>query len=284
MSDYYKLDFSINPNDKDAADLLAAFLGDEGFESFEETQTGLAAYVQKELFNPEIIDGIVGEFPMQVNLDYTVEHIPHKDWNEEWEKKYFNPLVLNNGKCVIHSSFHKDYPAAEIDVVIDPKMAFGTGHHATTSMMVEFIFESEVAGKKVLDMGTGTGILAIIAKKLNAGTVVGIEIDPSAYENALENIAINHVDALLLQGDAKELESIGQVDIFLANINRNIILNDLKAYIGTLKDTGVLLLSGFYETDIPLLENALELNEMTIKEIKTLGEGKWAAIKAVRKD
>lgn len=279
MSDYYRLDFKIEPYILDAADLLAAFLADAGFESFEGKENGLSGYVQSDNFSPEIIINVVEEFPMDVNIEWKTEHIPHKDWNEEWEKKYFKPLLLADGKCIIHSSFHKGYPNADIDVTVDPKMAFGTGHHATTSMMVNFLFESNLTGKKVLDMGTGTGILAIVAKKIGAGQTIGIEIDPTAYENALENIALNRVDPIILQGDAELLKGIRGIDFFLANINRNIILADLDKYIDTLSENGTMFLSGFYLTDVPFLEEALKKYDFNILKIENVGD--WAALKAV---
>lgn len=281
MSDYYRLDIDIQPKNNDAADLLAAFLADAGFESFEETSLGIAAYVKTEDFNPEDVNEIINEFPMDVKLSWEMEKIEHTDWNEEWEKKYFKPLVLADGRCVVHSSFHKEYPAAEVDIVVDPKMAFGTGHHATTSMMVNFLFETELKDKTVIDMGTGTGILAIVAKKLQSGRTIGIEIDPCAYENALENISLNHTEVLLLQGNASLLEGTEKVDIFLANINRNIILEDMKKYVMSIKPGGILFLSGFYISDVVVIEEALNLNGMKIAEVKKEA-GDWAAIKAFK--
>lgn len=279
MSDYYRLDLILNPYMKDAADLLAAFLADAGFDSFEELPDGIAAYAPEGEYSEEAVDEIIASFPIPVKISKQVEKIGHKDWNEEWEKNYFKPLVLAAGRCVVHSSFHTDYPEAELDIVIDPKMAFGTGHHATTSMMVDNLFSLDLKEKSLIDMGTGTGILAIIAKKLGAGNVFGIEIDPGAYENALENMTLNQVEFNLLQGDASLLEGMPQVDVFLANINRNIILADLDRYVKTLKNNGVLLLSGFYRADIPLIEAALSRYGMKIASISE-EEGDWASIKA----
>lgn len=282
MSDYYKIDFDLSPKNTDAADLLAAFIADIGFESFEATPQGLTAYIQSQHWDKARLDETISDFPMEVTISWKKELIPHQDWNSEWEKKYFQPLVLGEGRCVIHSSFHKDYPEAGIDIVIDPKMAFGTGHHATTSMMASYLFEQNIRGKRVIDMGTGTGILAIIAKKLHSGYTIGVEIDPDAYENAFENIALNSVEVVLLLGDASELKGLQPADFFLANINRNIILQDLSRYIGAIKPGAQLILSGFYYDDVPILEKALNENGMDIVEVKTEGDSQWASIRSVK--
>lgn len=283
MSDYIKYGFIINPYNNDAANLLAAFLADEGFESFVDTPEGMEAYVVEEMANDDSVKTCIAQLPFQdINVNWEKELINHQDWNEEWEKNYFQPLVLADGRCVVHSSFHKDYPKAEFDIVVDPKMAFGTGHHATTTMMVGHLFKSDLADKKVLDMGTGTGILAIIAKKLGAKEVTGIEIDAEACRNAVDNAAMNDVDIALINGDARALNDIADVDIFLANINRNIILADLDRYVASMKEGGHLVLSGFYVSDIPILEAALNSQGLKIEETATEGEG-WASIKAVKK-
>lgn len=289
MSDYYRLEFEIQPFTSDAADLLAAFLAECGFESFEKHSDNnqvphnqLFAYVQTRDFEETKIKEIVYGFPMDTKITWTKSLIGHTDWNEEWEKHYFKPLVLAEGRCVVHSSFHTDYPHADIDVVVDPKMAFGTGHHATTSMMVSYLFDIPLYGKKLLDMGAGTAILAIIANKLGAAPVYGIEIDVDAYENALENAASNHAEIVLLQGDASRIAEAGKVDVFLANINRNIILQDLQCYIGSLAAGGQLLLSGFYDSDVPLITKALEENGMSVKEVRTEGDSNWAAVRSIK--
>lgn len=282
MSDYYKIVFKITPYIEDAADLLAAFLADTRYDSFQQTTSGLEAYVEASLFKEETIKEIIKDFPMECDISYSYEFIPHTDWNEEWEKKYFNPLVLAEGRCVVRSSFHKDFPHAEMEILVDPKMAFGTGHHATTAMMVNHLFHQEIIGKSVLDMGTGTGILAIVAKKLGAKSVTGIEIDPDAYANALENASLNGVDIDLLKGDAALLENFKDIDIFLANINRNIIIADLAAYIQCLKINGNLILSGFYLEDVPIIENELRRYGMKVAETVTEGKDKWASVRAVK--
>lgn len=288
MSDYYKVDFKIQPFSDDAADLLAAFLADAGFDSFESDSSAarLSGYVAADLFRKEAVEEMISSFPMDVSISFRSTLIPHQDWNEEWEKNYFKPLVLADGRCVVHSSFHTDFPSAEIEIIVDPKMAFGTGNHATTSMMVNFLFNLDIKGKRILDMGTGTGILAIIAMKLGASHAMGIEIDPAAYENALENVTLNHTDVLLLQGDASLLKGLDKVDFFLANINRNIILNDLADYVDTMLPGATILLSGFLEEDVPALSAALESFGLRVMEVTTSSPvssdsfGTWAAIRA----
>ena len=189
----------------------------------------------------------------QITLSAETEEIEGRDWNHEWEKNYFQPIVVAD-RCVIHSTFHTDYPKCEYDIVIDPKMAFGTGHHATTSQIIAQLLELDLTGKAVVDMGTGTGILAILAAMRGAAPVVAIEIDPAAEVNARENMMLNHQAQIDLRlGDATMLEGC-RADVFIANINRNIILNDLEAYAATLNRDAIMILSGFYESDIPMLE------------------------------
>lgn len=283
MTYYQKVDFTITPYTADAADLLAAFLADAGFESFVENEEGMTAYVQEALYDEESVREAVASVPFPCEIKWTSEKIEQQDWNKEWENNYFQPLVLAEGRCVIHATFHKEYPAAEYEIVIDPKMAFGTGHHATTSMMVRHLFDADLSGKRVLDMGTGTGILAILAKKLGAKEVTGIEIDEFAYENAKENGALNAADVEFIHGDVAKLEGLRDVDIFLANINRNIILQDLEQYASTLAPAGALYLSGFYEADIPMLEEALRVNGLRIADTLTEGDH-WVSLKAVKAD
>ena len=281
MSNYYKLDIRLTPHTTDAADLLAAFLADIGFESFEESEDGMKAYIQEADYKEDALRETVADFPMGVKIEWEKELIEQRDWNEEWEKKYFKPLELGGGKCVVHATFHKEYPKAEYEIIIDPKMAFGTGNHATTTMMVNHLIDLGVKGKRVLDMGSGTGILAIIADKLGAESVRGIEIDPMACENARENVLLNDSKVEITEGDARSLEGIKNIDVFLANINRNIILADLEAYVSTLSKDGVMVLSGFYIQDVKMIEASLSLNGLEVKRISEEGEG-WASIVAGR--
>lgn len=237
-----------------ASDMLSAFLGEIGFESFVFENNVLSAYVRSEAFSSEAFAEVLDQLPLpQITLSAETEEIEGRDWNHEWEKNYFQPIVVAD-RCVIHSTFHTDYPKCEYDIVIDPKMAFGTGHHATTSQIIAQLLEMDLTGKAVVDMGTGTGILAILAAMRGAAPVVAIEIDPAAEVNARENMMLNHQAQIDLRlGDATMLEGC-RADVFIANINRNIILNDLEAYAATLNRDAIMILSGFYESDIPMLQ------------------------------
>lgn len=270
MNDYYKVKIKFSPFSQDAADLMAGFLSDIGFESFETDNDILIAYIQAESFNKNMLRQSIDEFPMECRLSWEVEFVEGQDWNLEWEKNYFKPIVLGD-RCVVHATFHKDFPICEYEILIDPRMAFGTGHHATTSMMVSHLLDMDLSGKDVLDMGTGTGILAILAKMRDAAHVNAIEIDPMAYENARDNAKLNGVEVNFICGDARCLENCAPADVFLANINRNIILADLPSYVKRIKPSGLLVLSGFYVKDIPLLERALanfgmEIAKMSVKD------------------
>lgn len=256
MNDYIKATFTIDPVDEDRCDVLAALLAEAGFESFEQTGTGVVAYAPSGDYSDERVEEALGQFCFDSRVTWEHEFIEGRDWNEEWEKNYFTPMVIAD-RCVIHSTFHKDYPKMEYDIVIDPKMAFGTGHHETTCLMVEQILREDMRGKSVLDMGTGTGILAMLASKCGASHAVGIEIDEFAFQNTLENVKLNAVENVeMLLGDASLLKPTIQFDYVIANINRNIITADIDRYAMVLREGGIMLLSGFYESDIPVVMEA----------------------------
>jgi ribosomal protein L11 methyltransferase len=264
------------PCSEDITDLLAAFLCDEGFESFKPDDCGLTAYVRTDLYDEGAVKKILEEFPIDTDFTFSSGTVKGEDWNEEWEKHYFQPIVVDD-KCVVHSSFHKDVPSAEYDIVIDPKMAFGTGHHSTTSNMMRHILSSDMEGKSVIDMGTGTGILAILCKMKGADNVTGIEIDPFAWENAVENAALNNVKVNMLCGDAGLLAGLDQADYFLANINRNVITSDIESYASCLKQGGIMLLSGFYRSDIPIVEKAANEYGLFLESEKE--DNDWVALR-----
>jgi ribosomal protein L11 methyltransferase len=290
MNDYISLRIDVDPCSEDACDLLAAFLADMGYESFVSDHTGLTAYIKAEDFSQPEIEAMIADFPFEACLKASHEVVEGKDWNEEWEKNYFQPIVIDD-QCVVHSTFHHDFPAARYEIVIDPKMAFGTGHHATTSMMLRHLLSMDLQGRDVIDMGTGTGILAILASKRGAHRVTGIEIDPGAHENALENVGLNNVDVTMLLGDSARLSDAGKAQIFIANINRNVILADLRLYAEALQPDGVMILSGFYEEDIPLIERAAALYGLQREATMTmqdpnltsddpaLSHGPWASVR-----
>lgn len=249
MNDYIEVRFDLTPSCEDATDLLAGLLADAGFESFVPDESGLSAYVKKELYDADAVGAAVADFPFDCRIDFHDKLVEGRDWNAEWEKNYFKPIVVGD-RCVIHSSFHTDIPRAEYDIVIDPKMAFGTGHHSTTSLIIRQLLEADLKGRSVIDMGTGTGILAILAAMRGASPVTAIEIDAFAYENAVENVRLNgHAQIKVLNGDASLLEGIAPADVFIANINRNVITGDLDRYAPAVKAGGMMLLSGFYQGD-----------------------------------
>ncbi len=280
MNDYIELRFNANPCDEIVTDVLASMLCDVGFESFVPDSDGLTAYIKKELYNKIIIEEIVSQFPLDVSFSWSKNEIEGCDWNSEWEKNYFQPIIVKD-KCVIHSSFHKDIPKLPYDIVIDPKMAFGTGHHATTSLIIEQLLSMKMSCKSVIDMGTGTGILAILSAMRGAKPVSAIEIDEFAYVNAVENVKLNGTsDIKVIHGDVKKLRELDGVDVFLANINRNIIIGDLSAYSSKLKVGGVMLLSGFYENDIKYIVDeakkyGLEYDAHTLKD-------QWSCIRLIK--
>ena len=276
MQDYIALRIDAVPCSEDITDLLAAFLCDEGFESFKPDDCWLTAYVRTDLYDEGAVKKILEEFPIDTDFTFSSGTVKGEDWNEEWEKHYFQPIVVDD-KCVVHSSFHKDVPSAEYDIVIDPKMAFGTGHHSTTSNMMRHILSSDMEGKSVIDMGTGTGILAILCKMKGADNVTGIEIDPFAWENAVENAALNNVKVNMLCGDAGLLAGLDQADYFLANINRNVITSDIESYASCLKQGGIMLLSGFYRSDIPIVEKAANEYGLFLESEKE--DNDWVALR-----
>ena len=277
MNDYIEVRFELSPCDEIATDVLAALLCEYDYESFVPDETGLTAYIKKELYKEEVLTQVVSDFPLENKIRYAHEIIEGQDWNSEWEKNYFKPIVVKD-KCVIHSSFHKDIPQFQYDIVIDPKMAFGTGHHATTSLIIEQLLEMEMEGKSVIDMGTGTGILAILSHMRGAKNISAIEIDPVAHANAIENLKINGADIVnLILGDASSLSNLSSVDVFIANINRNIITQDIESYVCALNMGGIMLLSGFYEEDIPVIMKVAE--PLGLKYVTQKVKDKWTCLK-----
>lgn len=276
MNNYYKLTISIAPYSEAVSDLIADSLADIGFESFVPEHGRLICYVPAELYDPASAREAACEAAMDAALDFDEEFIEGRDWNSEWELHYFQPIVIA-GKLVIHSSFHTDIPEAEIDITIDPKMAFGTGHHATTSQVATALMNSDLRGKSLIDMGTGTGILAMLALKLGAARVDAVEIDAFAYENAVENCRLNGcADIRLYHSDASALEAISPADFFTANINRNIILRDMPLYVKNLNPGGKLILSGFYLEDVPAIEHKAGEFDLRITDLSH--SDNWACV------
>ncbi len=259
-----------------AADIFIAQLAEMGFESFENDAEGIIAYIPSINYRECCLKELIREFPYSgVEIRESLM-IADRNWNEEWEKHFFQPIVIDN-KCVIHSSFHTDIPAMEYDILIDPKMAFGTGHHATTSLIVSELLHIDLSGKSLLDMGCGTAILAILASKRGADPILAVDIDSWCTENSLENIALNNVTNIeVRQGDARLLSGL-HFDIILANINRNILLVDMHAYADCLPQGGVLYMSGFYTEDVPLIE--AEALKSGLRMTACREKDNWAVVK-----
>lgn len=276
MNDYMEVRVDFSPCNEDMTDVAAALLADAGYESFVPDEEGITAYIKKELYAPEVKQ-LLSDLPFATDITVNAALVEGRDWNHEWEKNYFKPIVVD-GEVVIHSSFHTDVPSCRYDIVIDPKMAFGTGHHATTCLMIRRILSLDLNGKDVIDMGTGTGILAILCAMRGAARVTGIEIDEAAWLNALENRRLNaseHIE--LINGDAAALESIDySADFFMANINRNVITADIKAYANKIKSGGLLALSGFYMADVGIIEAAAAPCGLTT--VNVIEQDNWVSV------
>lgn len=283
MNDYIEARIDIEPCNSDITDLAACFLAEAGFESFVPDGSGLTAYAKKEECpTGSEIESLLARMPFEVKCAVALKEIEGQDWNSEWEKNYFKPIVVGN-ECVVHSSFHTDVPVCSYDIVIDPKMAFGTGHHATTTLIMRRLLDMNVEGKKVVDVGTGTGILAILAAMRGAAEVTGIEIDPAAYVNAVENVQLNGCGSIkLIEGDASALEALpkAHADLLTANINRNVITADLPQYVESVKAGGELIFSGFYEEDIPVVRTAAEACGLEMIDYTELN--KWVSVRFVK--
>lgn len=276
---FIEVRFRIEPFEEYISDVLAAELGETGFDSFESTEDGLIAFIPEQLFDQATLDRVLSDFPFEASFDYKVTKIESKNWNEEWEKNFFQPIIIGND-CVIHSSFHKNIPQARYDIIIDPKMAFGTGHHETTSLVIGRLLQMELEGKRVLDMGCGTAVLAILAAMRGAKDLVAIDIDTWCTENSIENIAVNKVSGIeVLLGGAELLTGM-HFDVILANINRNILLADMEQYVACLGAGGELYMSGFYREDIPLIE--AEANRNGLRMVDFEEKNNWVVVKTVK--
>ncbi len=266
---YLEFSFRTTPCTEVVNDVLSAVLADAGFESFVEQPDGLLAYIQQNLYDEASVEAAISEFPIpDTAIEYSFVEAEDKDWNEEWEKNFFQPIVIGN-RCVIHSTFHHDVPEAEYDIAINPQMAFGTGHHETTSLVIGEILDSDMSGKKVLDMGCGTSILAILARMKGAASCTAIDIDDWCVRNSIENIELNGVNEIeVCLGDASILADKGPFDMVIANINRNILLADMQHYVARMNEGATLLMSGFYVDDIPLIKAEAERLGLTFNGYK----------------
>lgn len=247
---------------EDLGDALSSLLGEIGFDMFSVEEDKLLAYIPSDNFDNSKLQNLLQEIPLEANFTYDVKEMEDKNWNEEWEKNYFSPIIVDN-QCVVKSSFHKDVPDYKYTIIINPKMAFGTGHHQTTRLMMQEILKIDFTNKSVLDMGCGTGILAILASMKGAKSLTAIDIDEWAYDNIIENLSLNNINNIEVKiGDASLLGA-KKYDIIIANINRNVLLADMEHYASVLNNDGILLLSGFYLEDVHMLE--VEANKNNLK-------------------
>lgn len=308
---YLEFTFTTSPSGEVVCDVLSAVLAEVGFESFVHTDCldlprvamddgfpeapvfaekadsdQYKAYIRTDLFDEAKFHAALAAFPLpDVEIHYRKEEAEDKNWNEEWEKNYFQPLIIGDGecpRCVIASTFHKNVPLAEYQILINPQMSFGTGHHQTTAQMIARLLDEEVRGRVVLDMGCGTGILAILARRRGAARCVAVDYDEWCVRNTLDNIALNRVDEIeVVHGDAGVLASYSNVfDLIVANINRNILLADLPRYVPTLKRGGWLYVSGFYSDDTPKICDCAERLGLECTDVRTLD--RWDCVKFVK--
>ncbi len=275
---YFEITFTNTPCSETINDILSALLADIGFESFVNHNNGIKAYVQQEQFSEPTLKELIETFPIpDVCIKYEINLIEDKNWNEEWEKNFFEPLYIGDN-CVIHSTFHTNIPEREYDVLINPQMAFGTGHHATTSLIISELLKADIRNKSLLDMGCGTSILAIVASMRGADPITAIDIDTWCVDNSKDNILLNKIENINVElGNADLLKNKGYFDVIIANINRNILLEDMKVYADHMKEGSELYISGFYVEDIPLLKSEAERIYLNFEYFEE--KDNWAMIK-----
>jgi ribosomal protein L11 methyltransferase len=277
--DYIKVDFEIGSEDVAAtSEILIAWLGELPFESFEETETGIAGYVPKKLFDQQQLDETLREISLPVSITFKTSVIADQNWNAVWESN-FEPVMIA-GRCYVRAPFHPAKDDAEYEMVIEPKMSFGTAHHETTAMMLEYVLETDWHGKHFLDMGCGTGALAILASMRGAKSGVAIDNDEWAFENSKENLERNNISNIEVRLGGKEKIGDDQFDIILANINRNILLDQIETYNSVLRPGGLLFMSGFYKEDIPFITEAAAKFGISLQHQRE--QNKWVAVKMVK--
>jgi ribosomal protein L11 methyltransferase len=279
--DYYEILFTCESSYDTAiiCDILAAELGEIGFESFMQNPEGLVAYVPVAVFEIPKVEKCLAHFPLaNVRFRYAKKIIEARDWNEVWEQNYFQPVRIDS-ECLIRAPFHSEESGFRFEIIIHPKMAFGTGNHETTHLMIRSMLALDLEGKEVLDMGCGTAVLAILAAKKGACRVVAIDIDEWAYNNALENCQLNNTPYIqVVLGGAGFITPAGMFDYIFANINRNILLNDISAYCQGLKPDGELYMSGFYKDDIPVIEAKCKQNGLSL--LSCIEQNNWVVVRA----
>ena len=270
---YIGYHFTVNPK-QIGSDILVAELGELPFESFIETENGVSAFIQKQFWNQKILSKVAVLKSEEFQITYTFEEIEQVNWNEEWEKN-FEPINVD-GKCHVRAPFHQK-TNSEFDIIIEPKMSFGTGHHETTHMMIQHLLATNDKHLKTLDMGCGTAILAILAEMKGAKPIDAVDIDNWCYLNSIENAERNNCKHItVFEGDANLLVN-KKYDLIIANINRNILLNDMNAYVDCLNANGIILFSGFYTEDIPFIDASCKEKGLTF--ISKLEKNNWASLK-----
>ena len=275
---YYELSFTIEPYLEAYSDVLSASLAEIGFESFMPADNGVTAYIQQPLYDGEQLRKVIEEFPFDnVSIQFSMAEAAYEDWNAVWEEEGFHPIVIDD-TIVIHDVKHTDVPSVPYDIIITPKLAFGTGSHQTTRMIMRELAQLDLTGKSVADAGTGTGILAIMCVKRGAEDVFAYDIDEWSVENTRDNLLLNgiHNQVTVEKGDASVLSSTGNKDLLIANINRNILLNDLPVFCSKLNPHGLLLLSGFYTEDAAVLVDAAQKQGLTL--IKKESDENWCVL------
>ena len=273
---YIEYDFTVSPTEM-GAEILMAELAEVGFDSFEDTPTGIKAYIPKDSWNEQILEDIYLLSNPEFTISYQITEIEQVNWNEEWEKN-FSPIVVED-LCTVRANFHP-VPNTRYDIVITPKMSFGTGHHETTYMMLQQLLPLSLEGTKVLDMGCGTGILAIMAALRGAHDITAIDIDPWCVENATENVQQNDCSFITIKEGDVSLIAGEQYNLILANINRNILLSDIPAYTQALLPQGLLLVSGFYEEDLPAIKEKCQEEGLTY--LSHIERNRWVSAKFQR--
>ena len=277
--EYKKVTFSFSAIQDYQQDLLIAELADIGFDTFEDTTDGFDAFIVAATFNETSLNEVLMNLGDELQYTFQISDIEPENWNEEWEKN-FSPLIINED-CYVRATFHEHQPQYEYEIVIDPKMAFGTGHHQTTTMMMLYILETDVKDKVILDMGAGTGILGILAAKRGAKSIVAIDNDDVCYLSAIENAALNNIENLTSLCGSKEAIPNTEFDIILANINRNILLDQIADYAAVLMAGGTIFFSGFYEEpDLQMIKDHCEKFGLNYVDHKKIND--WVAAKFVK--